>query len=323
MAEPVDRGLRKQYRELPRQPGLAARKDGDANATLAQAAKRIEAKYEVPYLAHAPMEPLNCLVSVTADKCEISSGTQFQTMDAVRAAKSRAEAGAGDDPHALLGGGFAAGESGFDSSTKQSRFAKAVGKPVMTVWTREDDIRGGYYRRCGSIALAGSMRGEYQSPRRTSSSAVDPGRTPFEQFLVKNSIDATSVEGGEDLPCRSPLTSGCTARAGRARAVVAFVRPFAHRLRGGELRRRAGRRGGPRSARFPARVLDPSTRGVARCSTSSPRSPAGQAAAERPRARLAVHDRSAASLHRWPKCRSRTSGCGSTEWSPRCIAASR
>ena len=72
---------RAQYAELAQRPGAVARKEGDATTALRKAAKRFEAVYDLPYLAHATMEPLNCVADVRADSCEIWTGTQFQTVD--------------------------------------------------------------------------------------------------------------------------------------------------------------------------------------------------------------------------------------------------
>src|SRR5207245_11511659 len=88
-------------------PGLVARKEGDASSAFGSAAKKVEALYEVPYLSHAMMEPLNCAVDLRPDRCEIWTGTQFQTMDRAAAAEV-----AGLKPEqvqihtTLLGGGF-------------------------------------------------------------------------------------------------------------------------------------------------------------------------------------------------------------------------
>ena len=122
---------------------------GDVDAALAKAAKTIDAEYAVPYLAHAPMEPLNCTRDVSApDKCEIWTGTQFQTVDQQIAAKITGLKPEQVEIHTtFLGGGFgrrATPTSDFVSEAVH--VAKAAGAPVKTVWTREDDIRGGYYR---------------------------------------------------------------------------------------------------------------------------------------------------------------------------------
>ncbi len=73
------RGHSQELAELANQPGAVARKDGDAAGALAGAAKKIEAVYEAPYLAHAPMEPLNCTADVRADSCEVWASTQRQS----------------------------------------------------------------------------------------------------------------------------------------------------------------------------------------------------------------------------------------------------
>src|SRR5438045_9498751 len=67
--------------------GAVAAKKGDADAALTAAKKRVEAEYDVPYLAHAPMEPLNCTVKLEGNRCEIWTGTQFQTVDQGAAAQ--------------------------------------------------------------------------------------------------------------------------------------------------------------------------------------------------------------------------------------------
>ena len=89
-------------------PGLVAKNEGDAAAALASAAKTLEAEYEVPYLAHAPMEPLNCVVDLRADRCEIWTGTQFQT-DRPGRRRQRRRAASPEQVQihtTFLGGGF-------------------------------------------------------------------------------------------------------------------------------------------------------------------------------------------------------------------------
>jgi isoquinoline 1-oxidoreductase beta subunit len=97
-------GMRKQYAELARTPGAVARKERDPEKALAEAAKRIEAEYEVPYLAHAAMEPLNCLVDWRPQGMEIWTGTQFQTVD--RNAAGRTKTGGGQDSYHPFGRWF-------------------------------------------------------------------------------------------------------------------------------------------------------------------------------------------------------------------------
>jgi isoquinoline 1-oxidoreductase beta subunit len=196
-------GMREQYATLAKTPGIVARKVGDPAKALAGATKTITAEYEVPYLAHAMMEPLNCVVDLRADSCEIWTGTQFQTVDRMAAAAT-----AGLKPEqvqihtTLLGGGFGRrANPASDFVIEAVQVAKAAKVPVKVVWTREDDIRGGWYRPMWYDRMMGG---------------VDPGGNPvawthtivgqsimqgtmFEQFGIKNGIDDSSVEGAADL----------------------------------------------------------------------------------------------------------------------------
>jgi isoquinoline 1-oxidoreductase beta subunit len=197
-------GLREEFARLAATPGAVARKDGDAEAVLAKAARHIEATYEVPYLAHAPMEPLNCVAEVGPDRCEVWTGTQFQTVDRDAAARA-----AGLPPEkvrlhtAFLGGGFGRrGNPASDFVTEAVQVAKAVGRPVKVIWTREDDVRGGYYRPMwyDRIAAALDERGLPLAWRHTIVGQSILAGTPFAQ----GDVDATSVEGAKDLPYAVP-----------------------------------------------------------------------------------------------------------------------
>ncbi len=113
-----------------------------------EAHKTVSAEYEVPYLAHAAMEPLNVVVDLKPDHCTIWTGTQMQTMDRNMAAKT-----AGLKPEQVeihttfLGGGFGRrANPRSDFVIEAVQVAMAIGKPIKVVWTREDDTRGGYYR---------------------------------------------------------------------------------------------------------------------------------------------------------------------------------
>jgi len=140
-----------EYRKLVEQPGKPARQEGDVAGVLQAAAKSVSASYEFPYLAHAPMEPLDAVVKLDANGCEIWAGDQFQTIDQANAA-----AVAGLKPeqvtiHTL----YAGGSFGRRANTVSDYIVEAVsiakalganGTPVKLQWTREDDIRGGLYR---------------------------------------------------------------------------------------------------------------------------------------------------------------------------------
>lgn len=196
--------LREQFRKLAATPGTVAAQTGDAAAALAKAGKTFDAEYNVPYLAHAPMEPLNCTVKIDGDACEIWTGTQFQTLDQQVAAGILGLKPDQVRIHTMfLGGGFgrrATPTSDFVSEAVQ--VAKAAGKPVKTVWSREDDLRGGYYRpmylQQAKIAVDAQGYPVAWQHRLVGQSIL--GGTPFEAAMVKNGIDATSVEGVADSP---------------------------------------------------------------------------------------------------------------------------
>jgi isoquinoline 1-oxidoreductase beta subunit len=200
--------LHEQYTEMAKRPGAVAARRGDPEAALNQAAKRIDAVYEVPYLAHAPMEPLNCVASVGPDRCDIWTGTQMQTGDRNAAAKIT---GLPPEKTTLrtmfLGGGFgrrAVPDSHFVREAVQ--VSKAIGKPVKVVWTRDDDIRGGWYRPAFHNELAAGLDAAGMPVawrHRIVGQSIAIG-TPFEGGMVKNGIDETSVEGAADLPYAVP-----------------------------------------------------------------------------------------------------------------------
>jgi isoquinoline 1-oxidoreductase beta subunit len=139
-------GITKSFAEALQKPGAEARKTGDAEAALAGAAKKIDAVYEVPYLAHAPMEPLNCTASVKADSCELWASTQGQS-----SARNEAVRITGLKPEAVqvytkyMGGGFGR-RARPDYMGEAVEVSKAAGIPIKLTWTREDDMQHDAYR---------------------------------------------------------------------------------------------------------------------------------------------------------------------------------
>ena len=199
-----------EYRALAKSPGLPARREGDVEAALAGASRRLEATYDFPYLAHAPMEPLDCVVKLDADSCEIWAGDQFQTVD-----QGNAAAVLGLKPeqvkiHTLFAGGSFGrrANTASDYIVEGVQIAKAFGgkAPVKLVWTREDDIRGGRYRPLYHHALAAALDagGNITGWRHRIVGQSILGGSPFESAMVKNGIDATSVEGAANLPYAVP-----------------------------------------------------------------------------------------------------------------------
>ncbi len=200
--------MRRDYARLAATPGLTARKDGDAPAVLATAKKRFEAEYEVPYLAHAPMEPLNCFVDLKADSCLIRTGSQFQTVDRNAAARV-----AGLKPEQVtlettfLGGGFGRRAcTGSDFVIEAVQVAKAIKLPVKVIRTREDDMRAGYYRPMWYDRVSACLD-EKGMPLAWHHCIVGQSiiaGTPFESAMVKDGIDDTSVEGAANTPYEIP-----------------------------------------------------------------------------------------------------------------------
>src|SRR4026207_1688993 len=149
------------------------------------------------------MEPLNCVVDLRSDRCEIWTGTQFQTVDRMVAAAT-----AGLKPEqvqihtTLLGGGFGRrANPASDFIVEAVQVAKASKVPVKVVWTREDDIRGGWYRPMWDDRMGG---GSDQNGNPVAWTHTIVGQsimqgTLFEQFGIRNGIDSSSVEGAADL----------------------------------------------------------------------------------------------------------------------------
>ena len=196
--------LLESFRKLAATPGAPASKAGDAEGALSKAAKAIDVEYSVPYLAHAPMEPLNCTVKITQDKCEIWTGTQFQTLDQMIAGKITGLKPEQVEIHTeFLGGGFGRrANPTSDFVAEAVEVAKAAGGPVKTMWSREDDIRGGYYRSAflhqARIGLdAGGMPMAWKHVMVGQSIMAG---TMLEATMVKDGIDKTSVEGVADSP---------------------------------------------------------------------------------------------------------------------------
>jgi isoquinoline 1-oxidoreductase beta subunit len=187
-----------------------ARRDGAAAAALRGATKIIEAVYEFPYLAHAPMEPLDAVVRIGGDGCDLWAGSQAPTIDQQVVARI---VGVPPDKvrvHTLLAGGSFGRRATPDGDIagEAASVAKAIGgdKPVKVVWTREDDIQGGKYRPLYVHRLRGGLDAQGNIvgwEHRIVGQSIIAG-TPFESALMKNGIDDTSVEGAKNLPYAIP-----------------------------------------------------------------------------------------------------------------------
>lgn len=192
-----------EYRELAGRPGLVVGKHGDADAALARADKVIEAEYVFPYLAHAPMEPLDGYLKWDGARVLARFGSQVQTGD------HQAIAGVfGIPPERvsletmLAGGSFGRrAQPTMHLAAELAQAAKAIGpnRPVKLVWTREDDIRGGYYRPAYVHRLRGAVSdGKIVAWANTIVGQSILRGSPFEG-MIKDGIDPTSVEGSQEL----------------------------------------------------------------------------------------------------------------------------
>jgi isoquinoline 1-oxidoreductase beta subunit len=195
------------YRKLAAGPGTPAIRRGDADAALKQATKIVEAEFAFPYLAHAPMEPLNGVIEIKSDGgAEFWAGSQFQTIE-----QGTVAAVLGIKPEQVAintlwaGGSFGRRATpNADYFAEMALIAKATGGkyPVHLVWTREDDIKGGRYRpmvlhkvRAG-LDASGKIVGWQH---RVIGQSFMFG-TPFEAMAVKDGVDHMIVEGVVDMP---------------------------------------------------------------------------------------------------------------------------
>jgi isoquinoline 1-oxidoreductase beta subunit len=198
------------YKKLAATPGAVARNDGDAVKVLAGAARTLEASFEFPFLAHAAMEPMNCVVSLSADSCEVWNGEQFHTIDQGAVAEIVGLAPERVKINQLFAGGSFGRRANpaSDFLREAAYIAKAIkgAAPVKLVWTREDDMRAGYYRPMYYHTIKAALDGAGNVSawqHRIVGQSILVG-TPFEKMMVKDGVDGTSVEGASSLPYAIP-----------------------------------------------------------------------------------------------------------------------
>lgn len=206
--------LFEEYHALAETPGKTFRSEGDAGAALEKADKVIEATFEFPYLAHAPMEPHDVVIEFDGTKAEIWTGSQLQTVDQYVTSTTLGIDLENVHVHTLWAGGSFGRRAIYDSHIvgEAAQLAKVWKKnqPLKIQWTREDDIRGGYYRpmyvhkvRAG-LDAEGNIAGWQH---RIVGQSIVTG-TPFEKAMVKDGIDATSVEGVSNIAYDIPNFHG-------------------------------------------------------------------------------------------------------------------
>jgi isoquinoline 1-oxidoreductase subunit beta len=179
--------LQKQFLENASKPGKVVRSDGDANATLSSVSKKIESVYEFPFAPHATMEPMNCTVHIQPDRAEAWVPTQApQWAQDIIAKVSGLPRESVVVNTTLMGGGFGRRYHA-DFVMEAAQVAKATGKPVMVLWTREDDMQHDFYRPASYHKLQGAI-------------GADGKIAAWKHFQTSTSIDAMWSEKGAETP---------------------------------------------------------------------------------------------------------------------------
>ena len=187
-----------------RKPGAVARQDGDVEKALGEASRKIEAIYQVPLLAHATMEPMNCTVHVQPGACEVWVGTQVVARAQAAAAEVTGLPKEMVKVHNhLIGGGFGR-RLDIDGVTWAVKVAQQVDGPVKVIWTREEDIQHDLYRPYYYDRLSAGLdeRGMPMAwtDRVTASSIMARWAPPS----FKNGLDSDAVEGAKEPPYDLP-----------------------------------------------------------------------------------------------------------------------
>jgi len=193
------------YRKQADQPGKIAAERGDVEGAQGKATKMLQAEYIFPYLAHAPMEPLDCAIESRNGVCEAWFGSQLQTVDQ----KTIATVMEVSEEKVKINTLFAGGSFGRraqpagDLAAEAAAALKALGRDaaIKLVWTREDDMRGGRYRPfvLHRMKAALDKAGNSISWDHVIVSQSIVKGSPFEA-MIKDGIDPTMVEGAQDLP---------------------------------------------------------------------------------------------------------------------------
>jgi isoquinoline 1-oxidoreductase beta subunit len=201
--------LIEEYRALSRQKGTVASQHGDVDAALTGAERLIEAEFVFPYLAHAPMEPLDGFLRWDTNKAMARYGSQLQTFDQQTIASVLGLKPEQVSLETLLAGGSFGRRAQPTShfAAELAEVAKAIGpnRPVKLIWTREDDVRGGYYRPMFMHRLRGAIRdGKIVAWANTLVGQSFIQGTAFAPMVIKDGIDPITVEGSREIPYEIP-----------------------------------------------------------------------------------------------------------------------
>jgi isoquinoline 1-oxidoreductase beta subunit len=190
-------------------PGVNARDDGSVDTALQEGERVVRRTYRLPYLAHATMEPMDCVVELGADRCDIWTASQLPTVDQQVAAGIAGLAPEQVSIHVHWAGGSFGRRAvpNSDFVAEAVMVAKAIGgkAPVKLMWTREDDMRGGFYRPMSVHELEGALDADGNIVawrHRAAIQSILIG-TPFES-MVQDGLDTSAVEGSRSLPYAIP-----------------------------------------------------------------------------------------------------------------------
>lgn len=202
--------LRAKYKEMAATTGNVAASRGDNKVMDGiSTGERMVAEYEFPYLAHTPMEPLNATIRFDGNRAEVWMGSQFQTFDQMAIAEVLGLKPEQVTFHTAMAGGGFGRRAVPDCHVPREAAAIAKrfrGTPVKLIWTREDDVQGGYYRPMAThrVEIGIGPDGMPLAWRHVIVCQSLLADTPFASFAIKNGVDATAVEGAGDTPYQVP-----------------------------------------------------------------------------------------------------------------------
>jgi isoquinoline 1-oxidoreductase subunit beta len=186
--------LQKQFLDNAAKPGKIVRNDGDADSAVLSAAKKVEATYEFPFAAHATMEPMNCTVHIRPDSAEAWVPTQApQWAQDTIAGVSKLPKDKIKVNTTLMGGGFGRRYMA-DFVMEAAQISKQTGKPVMVLWTREDDMQHDFYRPASYHHFSGAVNN-------------DGSIAAWKHFQTSTSIEAMWSPKGKESPEKSEFAT--------------------------------------------------------------------------------------------------------------------
>ena len=186
-------GIRKILEDCVATPGNVAKRTGDGEGALAAAAKQIEAVYEAPYVAHAPMEPFTCVADVKADTCEVWVGSQLPSVANGNAVQASGLPANKVNLHTLVMGGGFGSRGGGAYVTESVEISKAIGVPVKLTYTREDDLQTDRFRPSSYMRFKAGLDAAGKPTAWTA-------RVSCSSFAgLRNGVDREGVAGIDDI----------------------------------------------------------------------------------------------------------------------------